>query len=244
MKLFRQVNVEGTRNVMETALEAGIKKIVHVSTVGIYGKPKDCPFTENSEVGPVRFGEYFRTKYEGDGIVWELYKSKNLPVVMVYPAAVLGAGDLKATGQYIRRIIKRQLPARVLEERVFTFVHVDDVAEVILKAAEKENNLGEKYIAGKHQMTFGEINKQVSEISGVSLPRLRMPDSIVVPSAGLLTLLADVIKKPPLWGMAVDQMRVMKEEIKADGSKAERELGISYTPIRNAIEDTIGSLKM
>jgi dihydroflavonol-4-reductase len=239
--VYHSVNVDGNRNVMESALEAGVSKVVHISTGGIYGKPKDVPFTEESEVGPVRFSQYFQTKYEGDQIAWELHKNKRLPLVMVYPMAVLGPDDPKTTGQYIRRILQRRLPARVLEDSIFTFVHVKDVAEIIYRAVTKANNVGEKYLAGKFQHTFGEINRMVSEISGVRLPFFHLPDFTVVPNAWLLTKIADVIKRPPIWGMAVEQIRTMKRGVRADGSKAERELGIKYTPIRNAVEEAIAS---
>ena len=240
-RVYQSVNVDGTRNVMESALEAGVSKVVHISTGGIYGKPKDVPFTEESEVGPVRFSEYFRTKYEGDQISWKLYNSRRLPLVMVYPMGVLGPDDPKTTGQYIRRILQRRLPAKVLENSIFTFVHVKDVAEIIYRAVIKENNIGEKYLAGKFQHTFGEINRMVSEISGVRLPLFRLPNFSVIPNAWLLTKVADIIKRPPIWGMAIDQIRVMKEGVRADGSKAERELAIEYTPIRDAVEEAIAS---
>ena len=239
--VYRRVNVEGTRNVMEAALQTGVSKVVHISTCGIYGKPKDIPFNEDSEVGPVQFSEYFRTKYEGDLIAWELYRSRNLPLVMVYPMAVLGPGDPKATGQYIMRILKRRLPARILENSVFTFVHVKDVAEIIYRAAVKSGNIGEKYMAGKFRYTFGEINRMVREISGVALPRLCLPDFSVTPTAWVLTKFANILKRPPLWGMAGDQIRVMKEGVQGEGSKVERELGIEYTPIRTAVEEAIAS---
>ena len=71
-QIYSEVNIDGTRNVMECVLETGVSKVVHISTAGIYGKPAECPFTEESPVGPVRFSEYFRTKYEGDLIAWEL----------------------------------------------------------------------------------------------------------------------------------------------------------------------------
>ena len=240
-RVYQRVNVDGTRNVMESALEAGVSKVVHISTGGIYGKPKEAPFTEESEVGPVRFSEYFRSKYEGDQIAWELHYDTGLPLVMVYPMGVLGPDDPKTTGQYIRRILRRRLPARVLEDSIFTFVHVKDVAEIIYRAVMKANNIGEKYFAGKFQHTFGEINRMVSEISGVRLPLLRLPDFSVIPNAWLLTKVADIIKRPPIWGMAIDQIRVMKEGVRADGSKAERELAIEYTPIRDAVEEAIAS---
>jgi len=131
----------------------------------------------------------------------------------------------------------------VLEDSIFTFVHVKDVAEIIYRAVMKEGNIGEKYLAGKFQHTFGEINRMVSEISGVPLPRFRLPDFSVVLNAWLLTKVADIIKRPPIWGMAMDQIRVMKEGVCADGSKAERELAIEYTPIRDAVAEAIASFQ-
>jgi dihydroflavonol-4-reductase len=242
-QVFTEVNIKGTRNMMECALETGISKMVHVSTAGIYGKPKDCPFTEESEVGPVRFSEYFRTKYEGDLIAWELYEKERLPLVMIYPVAVLGPGDPKATGRYLRDLLQRKLPARVVEDSILTFVHVKDVAEAIVRALEKEDNIGQKYLVGKSQLSFREINQMVSEISGVSLPKLHLPNALTMFNAVILTFLANIIKKPPLWGMSVDQIRTMREGFRIDGSKAERELGITYTPIRVALEEAIASCK-
>ena len=238
---FAKVNIEGTRNVMECVLETGASKVVHVSSVVIFGKPTDSPFTEESLPGPTRFSEYSNTKYEAERIVWDLYNKKKLPVVVVYPSAVLGAGDPQATGKYIMNLIRRRMPATVFDDRVLTFVHVNDVAEVIVRAAEKENNIGERYIAGNQRLSFREINQMVSGISGVPLPKLHLPDALAMVNAAILTGLAGVIKKPPPWGMSTDQISVMREGFRADGSKAERELCISYTPIRMALEEAIAS---
>ncbi|KPL18330.1 MAG: hypothetical protein AMJ92_08545 [candidate division Zixibacteria bacterium SM23_81] len=242
-QVFTDINISGTRNVMESALETGIAKVVHVSTAGIYGTPEDRPFTEESPVGPDRYCEYFRTKYEGDLTAWELYEKRGLPVVMVYPGAVLGPGDPKASGQYISNLVHRRLPATVFNDSVFTFVHVRDVAEAIVRATEKEGNLGEKYLAGKHHMTWGSLNEMITEISGVALPKLSLPGPLTMFNAALLTMIANIIKKPPLWGMSTAQMRVMRAGFVFDGSKAERELGITYTPVRVALEEAIESLR-
>jgi dihydroflavonol-4-reductase len=242
-KTYAAVNVGGTRNVMESAIETGISKVVHVSTVTVYGRPADRPFSEESAVGPVRFSEYARTKYEGDLIAWDLCKTKRLPLVMVYPGGVLGPDDPKATGQYIQNLIHRRMPATVFDDVIFPWVHVRDVAEVIVRAAEKENNVGEKYLVAKHNLTFGQINQMIHEISGVALPRLQLPDALAMANAMLLTWLAGITKKPPMWGMAVDQIRTMKEGAEVDGSKVERELGVTYTPIRTALEEAIASYR-
>lgn len=242
-KIYSDINILGTRNVMECALQTGISKVIHVSTAGIYGKPSESPFTEESLVGPVQFSEYFRTKYEGDLIAWELYEKKGLPLVMIYPAAVLGPGDPKASGRYIQDLINKRLPATIFQNRIFTFVYVKDVAQAIVNALKKENNIGEKYLVGNYRYTWGELNNMISEISGVPLPKMHLPDSITMLNAALLTGLANVTKKPPLWGMAIDQMKTMKAGFNVDGSKAERELEISYTPIRFVLEEVIASIQ-
>lgn len=115
------------------------------------------------------------------------------------------------------------------------------MAEVIVRAIEKEGNIGEKYFAGCQPLTLREFNTLVSEISGVASPKLALPGWMVMMNAALLTGIADVIKKPPPWGMSVDQMKTMQQGFEADGSKAARELGITYTPIRDAIEEAIVS---
>ena len=147
-------------------------------------------------------------------------------MVVLYPGAVLGAGDPKATGQYVRDLIERRVPARVFEDSAFTFVHVDDVAEAIVRALEKAGNLGEKYLVGKHTLTTGELTRMVGEISGVPLPKRRLPGPVVMTGA---------------VDMSTDLMRNTKEGAVFDGSKAERELGLTYTPIRVAIEEEIAS---
>jgi dihydroflavonol-4-reductase len=238
-RVFGNVNIEGTRNVLECALEMGVSKLVHVSSVVVYGKPPECPFVEESPVGPVRFSEYARTKYEGELIAWELYEQRGLPLVVIYPGSVLGPGDNKATGQYHRNLIAGRMPARLFEDSVLTYVHVRDVVEVIVRAAEKADNIGEKYFACGQQLSMREINEMVCDIAGIPLPELAQPDRQVMANAALMTRLAEATKKPPLLGMSIDLVRTTKEGFMADGSKAERELGITYTPIRVALEEAV-----
>ena len=238
-RIYTDVNVEGTRNVMECALEMDVAKVVHVSTALVYGKPAVCPFTEESSIGPVRFSEYARTKYAGDLIAWDLYENKGLPLAVVYLGAVLGPGDPKSSGQYIEGLIHRRIPARAFEDAIMTYVHVRDVAEAIVRALEEENNIGEKYLVGKHRLSYQAYNELISEISGVPLPKRRFPNPAVMVIATLRTWLADLTQKPP--ARSIDEVRTMKEGFAFDGSKAERELGIAYTPIRIVLEEAIAS---
>jgi dihydroflavonol-4-reductase len=81
----------------------------------------------------------------------------------------------------------------------------------------------------------------VSEISGVPLPKRRLPGPVVMAGATLATKVADLTGRPPFSGMSTDQMRNIREGAVFDGSKSERELGLTYTPIRKAIEEEVAS---
>ena len=240
-RVFPDVNIVGNRNVMESALETGISKVVSVSSATVYGNA-EWPITEETPFGSEHASRYVQTKYEGELIAWQLYREKKLPLVMVYPSAVIGPDDPKATGRYIRNYASGRMPAQVLTEAVFPFVHVRDVCEVIVRALEKENNIGEKYLVSAENHSFGEMNNMIGEISGTKLPFIKFPDWLTMLNAYFITGLANLIKRPPIWDMSVDQMRLMKQGFMIDGSKVERELGIEYTPIRIALEEAIASV--
>lgn len=249
--LYAAVNIQGTRNVMESALETGIAKIVHVSTAAVYGRPAARPFTEETPVGPVRFSEYARTKYEGDLVAWELHHKRGLPLVVIYPGVVLGPGDPKFTGLYIRDFLHKRIPATGFDDAMFTYVHVRDVAEGIARALAKPGNIGEKYLLGKEYLSNRQYSALISELSGVPMPRLHLPGPVIMAIAGVLTWVADRVKRPPVWAMSrdcgwvisLDSMRTTREGFWFDGSKAERELGLVYTPVRLALKEAIAACR-
>ncbi len=240
--VFTEVNIDGTKNVMESALETDISKVLHVSSVVIYGKPAQLPFKEETPVGQERFSEYARTKYAGDQIAWKFYEEKGLPLVILFPAPVLGKGDTQFTGQLIQRLVSGKQPMLAFPNTINTYVHVLDVAEAIVKAAEKEDNIGEKYIIGNEQLTSEQFFIMICRTAGVSMPNFA-PDAMVMLGARFMTGLADLIKKPPLWGLSIDGMRQSQEGVHADGSKAEQELGLTHISVKTAIEEMIASVK-
>ena len=242
-RTYHEINVDGTRNVMDCALELRASKVIHVSTVAIWAKSSASPFNEETPISPVQVSEYARSKYEGDLIAREYHQKRGLPLVMIYPGNVLGEGDNKPTGRFVNDIAGGKQPVNAFTDTVLTFVHVRDVVEVIIKAAEKPDNVGQNYIAANQQMPWGELAKVSSEISGVRLPRFTLPGSLAVATGALLTVVANVTRKPPLWGLSLDAARTLSASLRADGSKAQRELGITYTPIRLALEEAISSYK-
>jgi nucleoside-diphosphate-sugar epimerase len=239
--LYERVNVDGTRNVMEAALEVGAAKAAHVSSVVVFGHAA-WPITETSEPRGPWASEYARSKLAGDEVVWQLAAQRRLPVVTVYPAGVLGPGDPKASGRYVASVVRGLMPARVLEKRIFPWVHVRDVAAGIVCALEKDGNIGERYVLAAENLSFGQLNAMIAEVAGVRLPRFAFPDWLTITGAVFATALANLTRRPPMLDMAIDQMRTMRQGLCADGSKATRELGIAYTSIRTAIEEEVAAL--
>jgi len=240
-RTYERINVDGTRNVMEAALETGVAKVVHVSTAAVWGNAA-WPITEQSELGAECASEYARTKRAGDRVAWELHATRGLPLVVVYPSAVIGPDDPKAAGRYVRQMARGQLPAQILVDRCFSFVDVADVAEAIARALEKPGNIGEKYLVSAENLTWGQINRMICEISGARLPGLTFPDWLTEFNARVLTALANLTKRPPLLDMALDQVQMMRQGFACDGSRAARELGFDYTPIRTALQGAVASV--
>lgn len=240
-QIYREVNVKGITNVMEAALEADVTKVVVVSTGAVFGNAP-WPITEESQPGDYRPSEYAQTKYEGELIAWDMYQEKGLPLIIIYPSAVLGPNDPKSAGRYLRNIALGRMPAQVLVDTPFPFVHVQDVCEGIHLALEKEGNIGKKYILSSEVMTWGEFNSLICEVAGSRLPLLKLPDWLTILSSKALTALSHITKRPPILDLSFDQVELMKQGFVVDGRKTEHELGIHYTPVRKAVEDAVMSL--
>lgn len=236
---FGRVNGEGTRSVLRAALECGARKVVHVSTAAVYGKPAECPFREDSNPGPVLFSRYAESKAAGERAAWKLYEERGLPLVVLYPGIVLGAGDDRASGQYLKLILFRRTPSTIFHDSPATYAHVRDVAEAALRAAAKPGNLGEKYLIGRDVLTGRQLAALVHDVSGVRLPPLRLPDPVVQAASYLFTGLAGLIHRPPLWTLSIDAAKTLKNGFVFDGSKAGRELGLKYTPVRQAMVEAV-----
>jgi dihydroflavonol-4-reductase len=239
--IFSRVNIDGTRNVMEAALAAGVSRALNISTVAVYGRPKEWPFREDSLPGPRFLSEYGRTKAIADQIAWDCAR-RGLQLTALYPGIVLGAGDRKASGQYIQDIIHRRCPSTIYHYGWGMYVSVRDVALAIERALALPQAIGQKYLLGGTALTGRSYAQLISEVSGVPLPPIRFPDWVVTAAAYLLTWRANLFThRPPPWGLAIDAAHTLHTGFYFDGSKAERELGFTYAPIRQALVEAIAS---
>jgi dihydroflavonol-4-reductase len=158
---------------LQATLEAGIDRIVYISSIAALGDTGGSPAREDHEHGPNFPSHYERTKHEAHQVARGFVK-KGLGVRQVMPGVVYGPGDPSAMMDYFRDFVRGRLPARVGEDTVQSFVHVDDVVDGIVRVLESGRD-GEEYLLAGFPHSFREVNALLELLTGVRPPRLRMP---------------------------------------------------------------------
>ncbi|MEX5218138.1 MAG: hopanoid-associated sugar epimerase [Nitrospiraceae bacterium] len=231
--IFYDVNVAGTRNLLEAAREAGIERTVYCSTIGAIGLPPGGGL--GTETTPVALnqmaGHYKRSKYLAEQEVLKLAR-EGLPVVIVNPSAPVGAGDVKPTptGQVIVDFMKGRMPAYI--ETGMNLVDVDDVATGHLLAMEK-GRLGERYILGNRNLLLREVFEILSGLTGVKAPALKLPRLAILPLAYVNEWMSSLTGNQPR--IPLEGIRMAKYKMHYDCSKAIKELGLPQTPVEVAL---------
>ncbi len=236
--IFYDINVTGTRTLLEVAREAGLERIVYTSTIGAIGLPEGGGLgTEQTPVSLAQMaGDYKRSKYLAEQEVMKLAKA-GLPVVIVNPSAPVGERDIKPTptGQMIVDFMKGRMPAYI--ETGMNLIDVDDVAIGHVRAMEK-GRIGERYILGNKNLMLREIFELLSRLTGVPAPRIKLPRLAILPLAYVNKWIADyVTHQPPR--IPLEGVKMAKYRMHYDCSKAVRELGLPQPPIENALEKAV-----
>lgn len=237
-EVFYRVNVDGTRNLLEAAMEEGVGRVVYTSTVGTLGHREDgAPANEKTPVSLDQMtGHYKRSKFlaeeEARGAAL-----RGLPVVIVNPSTPVGPRDIKPTptGQIIVDFLNRRMPAYI--DTGLNFIDVADVARGHLLAAER-GQVGERYILGRSNLTLHELFAILGQIAQLPPPRLRVPYQLILPLAYANHWLSHFItKKPPR--IPLEGVKMAKRRMFFDNSKAVRELGLPQSPIEQALEQAV-----
>ena len=235
--IFYEVNVTGTRNLLEAARAVGIERTVYCSTIGAIGlPPRGGLGTEETPVSLDQMaGHYKRSKYLAEQEALKLAK-EGLPVVIVNPSAPVGAGDVKPTptGQVIVDFMRGRMPAYI--ETGMNLIDVDDVAAGHLLAMQK-GRLGERYILGNKNLLLRELFEVLSRLTGVPAPRIKLPRLAILPLAYLNQWLANLTGRSPR--IPLEGVRMAKYKMHYDCTKAIRELGLPQTPVEVALEKAV-----
>ncbi|MEN8375866.1 MAG: hopanoid-associated sugar epimerase [Gemmatimonadota bacterium] len=226
-------NVVGTRNVLAAAAEAGVTRVVYTSSVSALGlvagegaADEDTPVREEHLVGP-----YKRSKFLAQREAEEAARG-GLHVVIVNPSTPVGEGDVKPTptGRVIVDFLRGRMPAYV--DSGLNLIDVRDVAEGHVLAAERGRS-GERYILGNRNVSLRQLLDMLALIAGRPAPRVRLPHWIPLLAAHASEAWSRVVGGEPRVG--VDAVRMSRQRMFFDASKAVRELGLPQSPVEGAL---------
>jgi dihydroflavonol-4-reductase len=216
--------VEGTRNVVEAAADAGVRRLVLTSSVAALGVPADGELLDEQHHFnlPPRSFPYGYAKHASEQAAMRAAEGR-LELVIVNPSIVLGPGDLnRISGSLILETARGR--AFVYTSGGANYIHVDDVAAGHLVAA-RQGRPGERYVLGGENLTHRQALTAIADLVGRRPPWLPIPDTVVPAAAALLDLAGRAVELP----MNGAQMRISRHRLFCDVSKARRELGFSAT---------------
>ncbi len=229
-----RINVEGTRNVLQAALEQKVPRVVFTSSCAALGKP---PFAQMLDeratfnLSPRDF-PYGYSKHLAEQVCQE-FVEKGLDVVIVNPAVIIGPRDVNLiSGSLIVETAKRGgLP--FLPPGGVSVVDVADVCAGHIAAAER-GQTGERYILTGENLWYAQLFAEIAALLGTKPPRLRLPGMLLrLAGAGVDWMRHSLKLKLPLNG---EQVRFSADTFWFDNRKARQELQLQPTPIAVALQ--------
>ena len=237
LRVIYRANVDGTRQLLAAAAEAGAERIIYTSTVGAVGIPKDG--TPGDETTPVvladMVGAYKASKFLAERVADE-WAARGAPIVIVNPSAPIGPWDVKPTptGQMIVDFLNGKMIGSV--DTGLNVVHVRDVARGHILAAEK-GRVGERYILGHRNLSLLEIFRTLSALTGVPAPRFRVPYAVAWLAAAGMEGVSRLTRRAP--AVPLTAVRMARKRMYFSADKAVRELGLPQTPAETALSDAV-----
>jgi dihydroflavonol-4-reductase len=238
-RIFHEVNVGGTLNVIDAVQAAGAQRLVYTSTVGVlglgrtrHGQPADE--TCYADVAHM-FGHYKRTKFAAEHEVLRA-AGEGLDVTVALPTFPLGPGDRAPTptGKVVLNFLNGKMPGFV--DTALNVCHVDDLALGHVAALE-HGRKGRSYILGGENMTMREILQALADCSGLPMPRFEAPRPLGVAAALASELIEGrMLKREPRVPLEGARMATTKMIFNDDRARAE--IGHKSRPARLAIEDS------
>lgn len=231
---MKRINVEGTANVVDVALEKGIKKLVHLSSTsatGRAGKGETIDETHKWQ-DKEKHAYYGRTKRAAE---LEVYRgiAEGLPAVMINPAVVIGKGDWTKNTPKIFSTVYNGLP--FYNHGVGAYVAAQDVAKALRLALESDYEEGERFILAVENLPQKEFFSKVAQALGKSAPRFALPPFIGQVLGWTSEMIANLRGKEPI--ITRETMRSVNQKTYYKAQKA-LQLGLTYTPLDQAIQET------
>ena len=239
-KLFWDVNVDGTRNLLEVSRDAKVKRFVHCSTVGVQGEIKNPPATETHPFNP---GDYYQeSKQEGELLALDFFKKEGLPGVVFRPVGIYGPGDARFL-KLFKHIHKGTFRMFGSGKVLYHLTYIDDLVAGIILMGETTGIEGEVItLAGERYTTLNEFVQTIADVLDVKLSGLHLPVWPIWTAGAICEFLCRPFRiDPPIYRRRVD---FFLKDRAFDISKAKKML--DYNPkidIKTGLKKTAGWYK-
>ena len=237
-KTLEEINVKGTRALLEEAQQRGIQKVIYVSSSSVIGSAASG--TVGDETIPpgkeMEWNLYSKSKVLAEEAVYEFLKSHSLPVVLILPTVMFGPGDIGPTGSglLIQNFLERKLPGII--DGGFTVVDARDVAQAMITAVQQGKS-GERYIVGGRYLSMADILNTLERVSGVPAPRRFIPYFVTLVYAWFLQTIAQITQRSTL--ITLQSIRTSHLKRRVSSAKAMRELACTFRPFEETLRDEI-----
>ena len=232
------VNIQGSKRLMEAALAEGVERVVYCSSFGAVRNTAPAPATEEATFSPYEeTTDYEVSKGFAEGEVLRI-GARGLDVVVVNPSGIVGGEDYKPsmTGQSILEFAAGNI--RAYPTGGFDFVHVDSVVDGCLAAMEKGKS-GERYLLTGEWVSMKQVFEWLAEFTGVPAPTLCIPGYVMSPVARVKDWVERTFFPHVIPRFNENSIRLLNCGKWADHSKAESELGIVFKPSKDAFRDAV-----
>ncbi len=254
-------NVKGTKNILNAARKADVRKVVYTSSVSAVGRTEpggpvthygglsgaeraewEKQFSGNETMTPTEhqlIGPYKKSKFLAEQAA-RGFAQQGMDIVIVNPSTPVGSHDIKPTptGKLVLDFLNRKMPAYL--DTGLNLVDVEDVAAGHLLAAEKGKS-GERYILGNKNLMLKEILDILSRITGLPAPKFKVPYALAYTAGWFSTAFAELTGIQP--AIPLDGVKMAREIMFYDGSKAVKELSLPQTPVEKALEKAVRFFK-
>ncbi len=230
-------NIAGTANVLDGAVEAGVPRILYVSTGNVFGNThgKVVDESHHRDLAEGFMSTYDEAKYRAHELALERI-AQGAPIVIVQPGGVYGPGDHSELGNTIEMTRKGRLPMIPFADMRMSFVYVDDVADGIILAFDR-GQLGESYILAGERATMKDLVQRTARVVGRREPKREMPTAVLRASAPLGSVIGPLMGMPPNFRELISVSDGVSYWMTDE--KARRELGFSPRGLDTGLRDTL-----
>ena len=236
-----KINLQGTTNMIEVALNKKVKRFIHTSSIAAYGIHHDHIITEETEqLGDQCFANYYQTKLLSEQLVKNAVKENGLDAVILNPCHLVGPWDSHNWSQMLTMVANEKLPG--VPPGYGSFCHIEEIAKAHIQAAIKGKK-GENYILSGADASFVEFVSEIGNLLGKKVPSKPMPHWLLKIVGQVSVFFAKFTGKEP--DMTPEKVLIVSEVLKVSSQKAQEELGYKAdVPLNKMIDDCYQWMKI